>query len=53
MILIVFNLVYAGRAIERMIIKPDCRTWMDWLEFGFFLFMGVTFIITIIGMAAT
>lgn len=52
MILIVFNLIYAGRALERMITTPDRRTWMDWLEFGFFLFMGLYLMVAMVGQAS-
>ncbi len=52
MILIVFNLIYAGRALERMITTPDGRTWMDWLEFGFWLFMGLYLMVAMVGQAS-
>lgn len=51
-ILTVLALVYSGRALERIIDKPKSRTWMDWVEFGFFLCMGVSNLLACIGKAA-
>ena len=52
MILIVFNLIYADRALERMITTPDCDTWIDWLGFGLCLFMGPYLMVTMVYQAS-
>lgn len=51
-VLIVLNLVYTGRVIERMV-EPTSRNFSEWIGVIFHFSMGIFFILALIGRTLT